>query len=170
MIYMRMMGAVAALALGLTASGQETSHWRVVDFVDEWEEKTGEKGVASGNVALGTGGLSRHRCSLTIGDDWSRLQCTYINLSGGYDDKHWLAVRVGGNEAFTLEVEEAGGGQHKLYFREKSHGKLMNYLRGEPETSQLMIRLNYYSEGATLVKFKLQGLANAMKSAGLWTD
>lgn len=165
---MKLIGKIVLVVLtGMAHAQEDDSVWSTIEFVDEWEEPTGDVGVASELVPLGKS--DRHKCWFAFESaSFSKLGCTYMNIAGS-DKTHTIPVKVG-EKVIELSGTEADGGEKRMYFLSNDTKKLIETIMEASESDRMIFRLQYYGEGNVLIKIPLAGLASAMEEAGLAED
>ena len=161
----KMIGTIVLVVLaGAVHAQEDDSIWSTIEFVDEWEEPTGDVGVASKLVPLGS--HDRHKCWFAFESaTFSKLGCTYMNIAGS-DTTHKIPVKVG-ETVIELSGTEASGGEERIFFFEEDTKKLIETIKEASESDRPIFRLKYYGEGNVLIKIPLAGLVTAMEKAGL---
>ena len=168
----RLAMAIVALLIAVAPLKISLADWRKSDIVDDWGEKTGRYAVVSDDVTLGDDWMMRqHSCRFIVySGSSSAIHCTYLNLVGGSFGEsyqlHRIPVRVGERVRMSLDGKERHDGQGYVQFDNRQTRQLLDAIKGELESGLMMIRLNYYEEGAVVLRFPLKGLKDMLRGAG----
>ena len=155
--------SATATIIASLAAVQGHAEWRVINFVDEFGDPTGDKGVVSVGVFPTT-----NSCQFTIEEAiFSSVKCGYFNLVGGdYESgtRTWMIrIKVGG-VASTVQMYRLSDGSGG-YFREEATQTILE--AAKDPNDNLMIALPYFKAGNVMLKFPLAGLAQSLSDVGI---
>ena len=167
MIHRTVLIAASLLLLASHTALAAEGNWSVFEFVDEWQEPTGKKGVRSKVARVG----QKSAAIVFESSDFSTMRFSYLNLTGGSRSRygntetHRIHFKVGDRED-SFDVDQPSSGEKTLWLRSEPTRFIVDAIR-EDAGEVLMVRMTYYSDGNVVFRFPLDGAKEALKSIGV---
>lgn len=156
----------------LIGSVSASSHnWKVFNFVDEWGERTTNKGVQSGEqtVDVGFDGFFKSTARIIFESrDFATMRFDYLNLINGSfqsdgSQTFSIGIKVGERER-TFRLRQPMG-QNYLHFRQDSTNWILDAIKDDAGAT-LLVRMSFYEKGNVIFRYPLQGAKTELEKAG----